>query len=283
MTTSNIFAHILRGEIPSNRVYEDECAIAFHDINPQAPTHILVIPRGRLCLVGRFLAPAASTTEIAGFVRAVGTVARERGAGRAGLSPARQHRPARRIRKCRTSTSISSAGSRWADARALADCSRDRDCARRFAVRLGATSKPTARRGTDCMIFGRVKPLDAILATAEKKVAAPHAGLVPADPVRHRLRDRHGHLRADRRRRAKGRARPDARLRDRRRDLHRRRALLCRDRGDDPGRGLRLHLYLCDDGRVARLDGRLGAGPRICGRRQRGLRSAGRAISPARS
>ena len=42
----NIFAKILRGEIPSNRVYDDAFAIAFHDINPQAPTHLLVIPRG---------------------------------------------------------------------------------------------------------------------------------------------------------------------------------------------------------------------------------------------
>src|SRR3546814_4531883 len=43
----NIFAKILRGEIPSNRVYEDAHALAFHDINPQAPTHILVIPKDR--------------------------------------------------------------------------------------------------------------------------------------------------------------------------------------------------------------------------------------------
>ena len=42
----NVFAKILRGEIPSNKVYEDEWAFAFHDINPQAPVHILVIPKG---------------------------------------------------------------------------------------------------------------------------------------------------------------------------------------------------------------------------------------------
>ena len=46
MTTSNIFAQILRGEIPSKKVYEDDHALAFHDINPQAPIHILVIPKG---------------------------------------------------------------------------------------------------------------------------------------------------------------------------------------------------------------------------------------------
>ena len=43
---NNIFARVLRGEIPSNRVYEDEHALAFHDISPQAPVHILVIPKG---------------------------------------------------------------------------------------------------------------------------------------------------------------------------------------------------------------------------------------------
>ena len=43
----NVFARILRNEIPSRRVYEDEWAVAFHDISPQAPVHILVVPRGR--------------------------------------------------------------------------------------------------------------------------------------------------------------------------------------------------------------------------------------------
>jgi histidine triad (HIT) family protein len=74
----NIFAKILRGEIPSQRVHEDEFAIAFHDINPQAPTHILVIPRGRYVSWDDFSARAPDT-EIAGFVRAVGTVARQHG------------------------------------------------------------------------------------------------------------------------------------------------------------------------------------------------------------
>lgn len=75
---SNIFARILRGEIPSRRVYEDDWAIAFHDINPQAPIHVLVIPRGRYVSWADFSA-AASDTEIAGFIRAVGTVARDLG------------------------------------------------------------------------------------------------------------------------------------------------------------------------------------------------------------
>jgi len=75
---NNIFARILRGEIPCQRVYEDEYALAFHDINPQAPTHILVIPKGAWVSWDDFSA-RASEAEIAGFVQAVGTVAREAG------------------------------------------------------------------------------------------------------------------------------------------------------------------------------------------------------------
>ncbi|MBX9859503.1 MAG: histidine triad nucleotide-binding protein [Sphingomonas sp.] len=74
----NIFAKILRDEIPSKRVYEDDFAVAFHDINPQAPTHILVIPRGAYVSWDDFSA-RASDAEITGFVRAVGEVARAAG------------------------------------------------------------------------------------------------------------------------------------------------------------------------------------------------------------
>ena len=74
----NIFAKILRGEIPSNRVYEDEWALAFEDINPQAAVHTLIIPRGRYVSWDDFSA-RASDEEIAGFVRAVGNVARAKG------------------------------------------------------------------------------------------------------------------------------------------------------------------------------------------------------------
>lgn len=74
----NIFAKILRGEIPSKKVYEDAHAFAFHDINPQAPHHILVIPKGPYVSWDDFAAKA-SDAEIAGFVRAVGQVAREAG------------------------------------------------------------------------------------------------------------------------------------------------------------------------------------------------------------
>ena len=74
----NIFAKILRGEIPSKRVYEDDFAIAFHDINPQAPTHLLVIPRGAYVSWDDCSAHAPDA-EIAGFIRAVGAVARAAG------------------------------------------------------------------------------------------------------------------------------------------------------------------------------------------------------------
>lgn len=74
----NIFARILRGEIPSKKVYEDEWTYAFHDINPQAPTHILVVPKGRYVSWDDFSA-RASDAEIGGFVRAVGHIAREAG------------------------------------------------------------------------------------------------------------------------------------------------------------------------------------------------------------
>ena len=73
---ANIFARILRGEIPSKKVYEDQWALAFHDINPQAPTHVLVIPKGHYVSFADFSASATSD-EIAGFMRAVGKVAKD--------------------------------------------------------------------------------------------------------------------------------------------------------------------------------------------------------------
>jgi len=75
---SNIFARILRGEIPSKKVYEDDYALAFHDIAPQAPLHILVIPKGAYVSWDDF-SSRASDGDIAGFIRAVGQVARENG------------------------------------------------------------------------------------------------------------------------------------------------------------------------------------------------------------
>lgn len=76
--TDNIFAKILRGELPASLVYEDEWAIAFPDINPQAPDHILVIPRGSYINMIDFTTKATDA-EITGFFRAVGKVANEAG------------------------------------------------------------------------------------------------------------------------------------------------------------------------------------------------------------
>jgi diadenosine tetraphosphate (Ap4A) HIT family hydrolase len=75
---ANIFARILRGEIPCKRVHEDEHALAFHDINPQTPVHVLVIPKGRYVSIADFSAQA-SEAEIAGFWRVVGQVAKDLG------------------------------------------------------------------------------------------------------------------------------------------------------------------------------------------------------------
>ena len=73
---NNIFARILRGELPSSKVYEDEFALAFHDINPLAAVHILVIPKGSYVSWDDF-SERASDAEIAGLTRAVGKVARD--------------------------------------------------------------------------------------------------------------------------------------------------------------------------------------------------------------
>ena len=75
---SNVFARILRGELPCKKVYEDEHALAFHDINPMAPVHMLVIPKGAYVSWDDF-SERASDAEIAGFTRAVGKVARDAG------------------------------------------------------------------------------------------------------------------------------------------------------------------------------------------------------------
>ena len=75
---TNIFARILRGEIPNRTVYEDQWALAFHDINPLAPVHVLVIPKGKYVSFADFTADA-SAEEVAGFMRAVGKVANDLG------------------------------------------------------------------------------------------------------------------------------------------------------------------------------------------------------------
>ncbi|MGB4100732.1 MAG: histidine triad nucleotide-binding protein [Alphaproteobacteria bacterium] len=73
---SNIFAKILRGEIPCKKAFENDHALAFHDIHPQAPVHILVIPKGPYISLDDFT-QKASAAELEGFWRAVGQVARE--------------------------------------------------------------------------------------------------------------------------------------------------------------------------------------------------------------
>ena len=80
---NNVFARILRGEIPCNKVYEDRHVLAFHDVNPQSPTHVLVIPKGEYISFDDF-SEKASADEIAALVRAVGEIAREQGVATTG-------------------------------------------------------------------------------------------------------------------------------------------------------------------------------------------------------
>ena len=89
----NIFARILRGEIPCKKVHEDAHTLAFHDIAPQAPVHVLVIPKGAYVSMADF-STRASAEEQAAFLRAVGEVARQLGLEAAGyrvLSNMGQH------------------------------------------------------------------------------------------------------------------------------------------------------------------------------------------------
>ena len=79
----NIFAKILRGEIPCSKVYEDDHVLAFNDINPQTPTHVLVVPKGAYVSFDDF-SQQASEAEIAGFMRAAGKIARAAGLTEAG-------------------------------------------------------------------------------------------------------------------------------------------------------------------------------------------------------
>ena len=80
---NNIFAKILRGEIPCSKVYEDEHVLAFNDIRPQTATHVLVIPKGAYVSFDDF-SRQASETEITALVRAAGKIARDLGVAEAG-------------------------------------------------------------------------------------------------------------------------------------------------------------------------------------------------------
>ena len=79
----NVFAKILRGEIPNRTVFENEHALAFEDLRPQAPVHVLVIPKGAYVSMDHFAAEAGEA-EIAGWVRAIGEVTRITGASVSG-------------------------------------------------------------------------------------------------------------------------------------------------------------------------------------------------------
>ena len=75
---TNVFARILRGELPCTKVYEDEYVLAFRDIHPQAPTHVILIPKGEYVSVDDFAAQATAE-EQAAFIRAIGHIARQEG------------------------------------------------------------------------------------------------------------------------------------------------------------------------------------------------------------
>ena len=80
---NNVFAKILRGELPCQKVYEDDHVLAFRDIRPQAPVHILVIPKGAYVSLDDFAAQGKDA-ELAAVLRAAGTIAREQGLGETG-------------------------------------------------------------------------------------------------------------------------------------------------------------------------------------------------------
>lgn len=74
----NIFAKILRGEIPAKKLFENEHVFAFHDIRPQAPVHVLVVPKGDYVSMADFSRDAPDAL-VVGFWRGVGEVARQLG------------------------------------------------------------------------------------------------------------------------------------------------------------------------------------------------------------
>ena len=80
---NNIFAKIIRGEIPCNKVYEDEFAFAFHDIKPEAPVHVLVLPKGEFVSFNDF-SINANAAEMQGFFAAIQKVAQQLGITKSG-------------------------------------------------------------------------------------------------------------------------------------------------------------------------------------------------------
>ena len=89
---NNIFARILRGELPCTKVHEDAFALAFHDIHPQAPVHVLVIPKGEYISQADFCAQAPAEL-LTGFWRAVAKVAQDLGLEAEGYRITANHGP----------------------------------------------------------------------------------------------------------------------------------------------------------------------------------------------
>jgi diadenosine tetraphosphate (Ap4A) HIT family hydrolase len=89
---NNVFARILRGEIPCRKFYEDDHVLAFHDLRPQAPVHLLLVPKGAYVSWQDF-SENASDAEIAGFVRAAGHVAKLAGVAETGYRVLANHGP----------------------------------------------------------------------------------------------------------------------------------------------------------------------------------------------
>jgi histidine triad (HIT) family protein len=90
---NNVFALILRGDLPCNKAYEDEHVLAFHDIHPQAPVHIILIPKGEYVSVDDF-SEKASEAELAAFMRAIARLARDAGVSESGYRILSNHGPA---------------------------------------------------------------------------------------------------------------------------------------------------------------------------------------------
>lgn len=86
----NVFAKILRGDLPCNKIYENEHALAFHDISPQAPVHALVIPKGRYVSLDDF-SEKASPEEAVSLFQAIGATARELGLAAPGYRTLTNH------------------------------------------------------------------------------------------------------------------------------------------------------------------------------------------------
>jgi diadenosine tetraphosphate (Ap4A) HIT family hydrolase len=80
---NNVFARILRGELPCKKIHEDEHVLAFHDINPQTPTHVLIIPKGEFVSLDDF-SEKASDAQLAAVLRVAGRIARDLGVAESG-------------------------------------------------------------------------------------------------------------------------------------------------------------------------------------------------------